>query len=270
MGLEAVSIRHKNQSQTLDYRMWLWSCMSFLYRVSVIACVLETGLGTLDLTRVSTKKSGQGWATGMHTLDQGRPGLQSEGKNGHGVSTPRTKEGKLEGSGREGQKEPLGSRGRASLFMKSSGPVSGGSHGEASPVMREMNTIPKSKGLFTLAEWLVLRRENTLPLYTLAQVCVLVLWTAGSGGGISLLKSGLSQPPPPPPTPALPLLQLLGWGGVPQTATEGEASSWLPPRVQRDVSCPCGAPRRLSCGARARPALYLAVKMVCLPRITLY
>ncbi|KAM8791701.1 LOW QUALITY PROTEIN: sp110 nuclear body protein [Rhynchonycteris naso] len=55
------------------------------------------------------------------------------------------------------------------LFLKSGTPGHGGSCSEASPVMREMNTTPKSKELFTMAERLVLRMEKHSPVYAFLQ-----------------------------------------------------------------------------------------------------
>lgn len=107
---------------------------------------------------------------------RGRPGylgnwhLYPEPEQARGpvrVPTPRPKEGRLASSGWEGQKDPLnfGGLGAGGLFMKSWGPVNGGSCWEASPAVTEVNTIPKSKGSFTLAGWLVLRMEKTVPSF---------------------------------------------------------------------------------------------------------
>lgn len=108
------------------------------------------------------------------------------------MSTSRTKKGRLASSGWEVQKDPLSFR-MGDFFMKSWGPVSGGSCRKASPVMREATT-PKLKGVFAPVKRPVLRMEKAFPRP--AGSCL----DGAGGGGLSLLRtdSPTSEPLPQP------------------------------------------------------------------------
>lgn len=147
--------------------------MSFLCRFFIISCVLETFtpehgggavvLRALDPIRVSARRRGLGYlGSWLCTLDQGRPGAQSEGKSGHRVSTSRTEEGKLASSGWEDQKDPLNFRVGGSPPYETLGPSKQTGCSGSLPVKRDEH-CPRSRRIFTLAEWLVLQMDKTFP-----------------------------------------------------------------------------------------------------------
>lgn len=95
------------------------------------------------------------------TLDQGRPGVSQRARMAIEVNL-KDKEGQT-GKFRVGRPErSTDVQGGGALFMKSWGPVSGGSCRKASPVMTEATT-PKSRGVFAPAERSVMRTEKAFP-----------------------------------------------------------------------------------------------------------